>query len=445
MPTQKTITPDEDTEFPRNWRFDEDGLELVGCYIKSDVGPTANGDCPILVLEVDGEPRSLCSSHRARRRIADEVARRPHRDLKAGERIVIRQGEKKPTAEGGRAYVSYFVRFLDAPPRTAKDVFKADAIDEPPTSHDSEATPEEPAAGGDDDIPSEPVDRLLDRLERVKRNGSGFIARCPAHPDREPSLSVSEGDDGRVLVKCHAGCSTEAIVQAAGLELRDLFPAQTEARRTIATTYDYVDARGELLYQAVRFQPKGFAQRRPDENGYSWRLGDVERVLYRLPRVLEAAQAGETVFVVEGEKDVEVLEALGLVATCNAMGAGKWRDEYAEALRGAGRVVVIPDDDDAGRAHAVEVARSLEGIVDDVRLVELWPNGSSGKDVSDWAATQSDAEREQAAALLAEIVERSPKFSIPPPIALEAGGNETSGGVRGDSDRVARRERSSRA
>lgn len=155
LPTQKTITHDEESEFPRNWRFDEDGLELVGKYVKSDVGPTANGDCPILVLEIDGEPRTVWCFHTAlRRRIADEVSRRPHRDLKAGERIVIRQGEKKPSAEGGREYIAYFVRFLDAPPRTAKDVFKKDTIDEPPASYDDDSKDEDkPKPDDGDDIP----------------------------------------------------------------------------------------------------------------------------------------------------------------------------------------------------------------------------------------------------------------------------------------------------
>lgn len=70
------------------------------------------------------------------------------------------------------------------------------------------------------------VEEFLGRVERVKRDGSGWIARCPAHEDRHPSLSVSVGDADRVLVKCHAGCSVEAIVAAVGLELRDLFPEQ---------------------------------------------------------------------------------------------------------------------------------------------------------------------------------------------------------------------------
>jgi hypothetical protein len=154
MLPQETLTHDTDdsTEFPRNWRFDEDGLELVGLYVRSDEGQTANGPCPILILEIDGEERTVWCFHTAlRRRIADEVARRPSGDLKKGERVVIRQGEKKTTAEGGREYISYFTRFPDAPKRAARDIFKSDNIDAPPTTYDDEPARQSPGDG--DDIP----------------------------------------------------------------------------------------------------------------------------------------------------------------------------------------------------------------------------------------------------------------------------------------------------
>jgi hypothetical protein len=273
-----------------------------------------------------------------------------------------------------------------------------------------------------------PLEKVLGRLGRVKRGPAGFVARCPAHEDRHPSLSVGEGDDGRVLVRCHAGCSADAIVSALGLELRDLFP-ETErggnGNCRILEAYDYVDEAGDLLYQAVRFEPKGFAQRRPDATGWSWKLGDTRRVLYRLPRVLGAASRGETVYVCEGERDVHAVEELGFVATTNPMGAGKWRDEYAEAFRGAGRVIVLPDDDEPGRNHATDVATSLVGVASDVRVVELWQRGDTAADVSDWLApAKTVVEREQARRLLAEIADRTAKFSIPPPIALKTGGKE---------------------
>ena len=68
-----------------------------------------------------------------------------------------------------------------------------------------------------------PVERVLERLERVKRSGSGWAAQCPAHEDRHASLSIAEGDDGRVLLHCHAGCDLSQILESLDLEARDLF------------------------------------------------------------------------------------------------------------------------------------------------------------------------------------------------------------------------------
>ena len=71
---------------------------------------------------------------------------------------------------------------------------------------------------------SDPIQRVLARLEGGKRNGHGYLARCPAHDDHNPSLSGTEGDDGRVLLKCHAGRELKAIVKAIELDTRDLLP-----------------------------------------------------------------------------------------------------------------------------------------------------------------------------------------------------------------------------
>ncbi len=223
-----------------------------------------------------------------------------------------------------------------------------------------------------------------------RRNGAGWSAKCPAHEDRRASLSIGEGDDGRALLKCHAGCGLGAILDKLGLREADLFPARepgaAHARGRIVATYDYTDQAGVLLYQVVRFEPKDFRQRRPDGvGGWTWSLDGVRRVLYRLPRVLGTAKASGVVYVVEGEKDVEALEALGLVATCNAGGAGKWRPEYAEHFGGLRGVVTLPDNDSPGRAHARDVARSLHAAGVPVKLLEL-PILPEKGDVSDWLA-----------------------------------------------------------
>ncbi len=225
---------------------------------------------------------------------------------------------------------------------------------------------------------------ILARLENVKRTGSQWSARCPAHGDQKNSLGVAEGRDGKTLLHCYAGCAYETLRARLGLN-------GDAAGRQIVAVYDYQDEQGALLYQAVRFAPKEFRQRRPDgRGGFVWSLGDVRRVLFRLPELF-AADKQETVFVVEGEKDAERLAALGLTATTNAGGAGKWRADYTEHLR-ARRVCIVPDNDEPGRAHAVQVARALHGTAASIRIVnlpELPPKGDAS-DYLDAGGTRDD-------------------------------------------------------
>jgi 5S rRNA maturation endonuclease (ribonuclease M5) len=130
-------------------------------------------------------------------------------------------------------------------------------------------------------------------------------------------------------------------------------PKASKAPTKIVSTYDYRNEQGELLMQVVRMEPKTFRQRRPDGERWSWSVKDVRVVPYRLPELAAAPDA--VVYLVEGEKDADRLASLGLVATCNAGGAGKWRKEHSEFLRGR-HVVVLPDNDDAGREHARKFA-----------------------------------------------------------------------------------------
>lgn len=150
-------------------------------------------------------------------------------------------------------------------------------------------------------------------------------------------------------------------------------------QRKIVATYNYTDEAGKLLFQSVRYEPKDFHQRRPDgKGGWLWNLKDTRLVLYRLPEILQA----ETVFIGEGEKDVERLRSLGLTATTNAGGAEKWREEYNQYLAKK-HVVILPDNDAAGEKHTLQVARSLPSVATTfkiVRLAGLPPKG----DVSDW-------------------------------------------------------------
>ncbi len=169
----------------------------------------------------------------------------------------------------------------------------------------------------------------------------------------------------------------------------------------IKARYPYTAADGQLLFEVVRLEPKSFRQRRPDgAGGWFWKMQGVQRVLYRLPSVLAAVEAGTVVYVVEGEKSADSLAALGVTATCSPGGAGKWRDSYSPALAGAD-VVLLPDNDQAGRDHVASVATSLRRMhhrAGRLRVLTL-PGLPDKGDVFDWLVAGGTVE---ALAALAE-------------------------------------------
>lgn len=267
-------------------------------------------------------------------------------------------------------------------------------------------------------LPTVTLGEFLERLSGVKKAGSRWSARCPAHDDRTPSLTVSQGRDG-VLAKCHAGCSFDAIVAGAGLEPSQLFAPRADrvVSRTSSTSpasnghgrngahsrlgdltlveqYTYTDADGLPLFQTRRYVPKTFRQFRFENEHWIAGLGEVEPVLFNLPAVIEAVAMGRRVVIVEGEKDAVALTALGVIATTSPMGAGKWRDSMSEVFRDAADVVILPDNDDAGRNHAMLVANSLAAHGATALIVQL-PRLKAKQDVSDWLASGgSEAELE---------------------------------------------------
>lgn len=266
-------------------------------------------------------------------------------------------------------------------------------------------------------VHGDPLERVLGLLTGVRQlDANQWEAECPAHEDRKASLSISRGDDGRVLLHCHATCNKLEVLRALGIGLNDLFSHDSAPKNsffgdksTIVATYDYHDVNGSLLFQVVRFEPKSFRQRRPDgEGGWTWKLGDTPRVLYRLPE-LAAANPEEWVFIVEGEKDVESLRALGLVATCNPGGAGKWSRLADDSHLAGRRVAIVPDAGDVGADHARDVARRLLGRAAEVRIVPV-PEGQ--KDITEWIESRDAlGPNELRAALIAAVAESSPASS----------------------------------
>jgi replicative DNA helicase len=168
---------------------------------------------------------------------------------------------------------------------------------------------------------------------------------------------------------------------------------QPKMKPVIETTYSYTDALGRELFQAVRLKPKSFRQRHKDGKGnWVWSMDGVERVLYRLPEVILAQQ----VWIVEGEKDADNLNALGYCATCNVGGAGKWLDGYTASLAGKD-VVICGDNDEPGKKHVELVFDSIASKVKSVKILKL---PEKCKDVSDFIAIHP----EQAKKLLEENI-----------------------------------------
>jgi hypothetical protein len=218
------------------------------------------------------------------------------------------------------------------------------------------------------------------------RDGQG-TARCPFHEDRHASLSLK--DTG--VFFCHgcgakgdlveferriSGCDKKiALRRIAKLANRG---GGSNLRSQIVEVYPYEDKKRKLVFEQVRLEPKAFRFRRPAENGkWIWNLQGVVTIPYRLPEVL----AADEVYIVEGEKDVETLRAWGLVATCNPGGAGKWKEEYSQVLKGK-HVIILQDDDAPGRKHAQAVAASVAHHATKVRIIPPFPNA---KDITEWA------------------------------------------------------------
>lgn len=287
------------------------------------------------------------------------------------------------------------------------------------------------------------IEDILSKFEGVEQKApNSWMARCPAHGDKNPSLSITLKDDGKVLMHCFTGCTVEEICAAAGLKLSDLMPERKQPSKASGATggkgkrdlgkwvcdYVYQDEDGAGLYKIARYEKDGlktFMHLRPDSSnrfGWSYGIHDKKtgallikyRCPFRLPRVVEAARTGKTIFIVEGEKDVLNFEAAtGCAATCNSGGALKWGedfpDDWIKWFTGARGIVIIADNDPEfktitrkyrgetttkemphrkGQKHAADVRAKLVKAgfpADKIRLMVMPAVGEvKVKDFSDW-------------------------------------------------------------
>lgn len=258
---------------------------------------------------------------------------------------------------------------------------------------------------------STPLDRVILHLDQhgcdPKKNGVGWKSRCPSHEDNAPSLSVSEGDDGRVLLNCFAGCKADSIVDAIGLKVADLFvpsPASTPMTAPSKSGFSTLDSAVKWMarkldaiadcrwtynasFVVVRFNlkdgSKEFKPFRQDSDG--WRMKDPvgKLPLYHVPEVA----AAPIVWVLEGEKCADLAcDRLGLTATTSSHGSKSAPKTDWEPLAGK-MVYLIPDNDQAGEKYVETVARILAGLdpKSTVKVVRL-PLRDKGDDVEQWLA-----------------------------------------------------------
>jgi putative DNA primase/helicase len=249
---------------------------------------------------------------------------------------------------------------------------------------------------------------IVGQLENLR----GCTAKCPAHEDNRNSLSVSLGDDHRLLLHCHAGCSTEAICNRLRVAASDLFrtpafstsvkaasPAPNDRKFSTAkeclqslesnrgkasAKYEYRDANGEPVGLIARWDhPDGKKDILPiSRNGSGWHMAGMNepRPLYQLVELKDARR----VYVVEGEKCVDALRALGLIATTSPHGANSADKADWSSLAGL-QVVILPDNDTPGEKYARTVAGILhrQAPAATVRVVSI-PGLGPKQDVYDF-------------------------------------------------------------
>jgi hypothetical protein len=298
------------------------------------------------------------------------------------------------------------------------------------------------------------IEQIYGPYVELKPNGSNEKGLCPLHSESTASFFVYDDKhfhcfgclehgsafdflmkmerieyrEARARLAAMAGISLNGFGSTAGNgnhmpQPRPPAPNGNHQRAPnkgpIVAVYDYVDENGKLLFQTVRHDPKDFSARRPDGNGGSIsKLGNVRRVLYWLPEIL----AADEVLAVEGEKDCNSARSLGFVATCNPFGAGKWRKEFSEVLRGK-NVIIVADADEPGRKHAQEVATSLWWRAASIKVIEL----PGAKDLTEWL------ERGGTREALLDLIRDKPEWK--PSDAAEPLNVETAGGTAAPESR----------
>jgi hypothetical protein len=227
------------------------------------------------------------------------------------------------------------------------------------------------------------------------KSGDSYSSCCPAHDDHNPSLSITEGDDDKILLHCFAGCDVQRICESLNLKTSDLFATPLQnVQSSKKMVYSYTDEEGKELYRKIRIEPgfdgksKSFySEHTNTEGNVVNNLRGLRRVLYNLSAIIKGIGNGSQIFLVEGEKDADKLISYGLIAT-TTLESLKWPGEFNEVLKGADAVLLY-DMDETGLKRRDILCKNLYNTVKRLRVVDLPDleySASHGPDVSDWLA-----------------------------------------------------------
>jgi 5S rRNA maturation endonuclease (ribonuclease M5) len=227
-----------------------------------------------------------------------------------------------------------------------------------------------------------------------KKEGKDWVAFCPFHSDQNrPNLHI---DEEKKTYHCFA-CNRKGFLYNPEYQR-----SKGRYGKRIIAAYNYQDEQGKLLHQVIRYDPKGFSQRRPDgKGGWINNLKGINTVPYRLPELIKEK---DTVFIVEGEKDADNLRRWGLTVTTSPMGANKWKSQYNKYFK-AKKIVLLPDHDGEGLNHMRVIAKELSGETSSIKLLKL-PGLKEKEDVTDWIKKGGTKEE------LLKLIEDTPKLNL---------------------------------
>lgn len=244
--------------------------------------------------------------------------------------------------------------------------------------------------------------------------------RCPCHNDKKASLSISQGRNNRIILKCHAGCHYKNILAEVGLTEADLFNdgktmqkkswrknIEDYIKKPIEAVYDYKDATGTYLYSKIRFEGKEIKYGVIDKKNNTYTLKKAEGVkstLYNLPAALKAIKKGVPVYITEGEKDVDTLKNLGFTAV-TAGSVSDWRSEFAHYFTGA-RVVILPDNDTPGLDLAKKIMHDLRPFAYSIKTVAT--SKADKGDVTDYLNEEGHSKED-----LQKLIDEVPSIVAP--------------------------------